>query len=473
MPQNGERAVKPVWVIDDDRSIRWVFEKALTREGIPFKTFAVAQDAMDEMTTGTPQVLVSDIRMPGSSGLQLLQSVKQRHPELPVIIMTAYSDLESAVAAFQGGAFEYLPKPFDVDQAVELIRRALQESSRESGIDDVSPAAPDILGHAPSMQEVFRAIGRLSQSSATVLITGDSGTGKELVARALHRHSPRASSPFVAINTAAMPKDLLESELFGHERGAFTGAQALRQGRFEQAEGGTLFLDEIGDMASELQTRLLRVLSDGTFYRVGGQQPIRTNVRVIAATHQDLEARVREGLFREDLYHRLNVIRLRLPNLRERREDIPLLARHFLSRSATELGAEAKKLSESALRHLSGQEFSGNVRQLENLCHWLTVMAPTQMIEVADLPPEFRDGAGAAARTGWIPALAREAEQRLANGDSGIMDTLGREFEKTLISKALERTGGRRIEAASLLGIGRNTITRKIAELGIDDEGEE
>jgi two-component system nitrogen regulation response regulator GlnG len=464
--------MKPVWVVDDDRSIRWVFEKALTREGIPFKTFALAQEAMDELTIGAPQVLVSDIRMPGSSGLELLQNVKLRHPNLPVIIMTAYSDLESAVAAFQGGAFEYLPKPFDVDQAVDLIRRAVQESSREDSAAEVSTGSPDILGQAASMQEVFRAIGRLSQSSATVLITGESGTGKELVARALHRHSPRAAKPFVAINTAAMPKDLLESELFGHERGAFTGAQAQRQGRFEQAEGGTLFLDEIGDMAPELQTRLLRVLSDGTYYRVGGQQPLRTNVRVIAATHQDLDARAREGLFREDLYHRLNVIRLRLPNLRERREDIPLLARHFLAKSAGELGTEAKRLSEAALRQLSVHEFSGNVRQLENLCHWLTVMAPTQTVEVADLPPEFRDEAKTATRSGWVTALAREAEQRLARGDSGIMDELAREFEKTLIVKALERTGGRRIEAANLLGIGRNTITRKIADLGIADEGE-
>jgi two-component system nitrogen regulation response regulator GlnG len=465
--------MKPVWVVDDDRSIRWVFEKALTREGIPFKTFALAQEAMDELTTGCPQVLVSDIRMPGSSGLELLQSVKQRHPQLPVIIMTAYSDLDSAVSAFQGGAFEYLPKPFDVDQAVELIRRALQESSRENGDELVTADSPDMLGQAPSMQEVFRAIGRLSQSSATVLITGESGSGKELVARALHRHSPRAASPFVAINTAAMPKDLLESELFGHERGAFTGAQALRQGRFEQAEGGTLFLDEIGDMPSELQTRLLRVLSDGTYYRVGGQQPIRTNARVIAATHQDLESRVREGLFREDLYHRLNVIRLRLPSLRERREDIPLLTRHFLAKSAAELGSEPKRLSESALRQLLAHEFSGNVRQLENLCHWLTVMAPTQTVEAGDLPPEFRQEPGDASGSAWTIALAREAEQRLGRGDSSIMDGLTREFEKTLITKALERTGGRRIEAATLLGIGRNTITRKIADLGIDEDNRE
>jgi two-component system nitrogen regulation response regulator GlnG len=464
--------MKPVWIIDDDRSIRWVFEKALTREGIAFKTFALAQDALEELASSTPQVLVSDIRMPGTSGLQLLQKVKERYPGVPVIIMTAYSDLESAVAAFQGGAFEYLPKPFDVDQAVELIRRALQEASRENGNEELATESPEILGQAPAMQEVFRAIGRLSQSSATVLITGESGTGKELVALALHRHSPRAANPFVAINTAAMPKDLLESELFGHERGAFTGAQSLRHGRFEQAEGGTLFLDEIGDMAPELQTRLLRVLSDGTFYRVGGHQPIRSNVRVIAATHQDLQARVREGLFREDLFHRLNVIRLRLPSLRERREDIPLLTRHFLARSASELGIEPKRMSEAAIAHLAQQEFPGNVRELENLCHWLSVMAPTQVIETTDLPPELREAAGGAARSDWVAALAREAEQRLARGDSGIMDALTREFERTLISRALTRTGGRRIEAANLLGIGRNTITRKIADLGIEDDAD-
>ena len=383
--------------------------------------------------------------------------------------MTAYSDLESAVAAFQGGAFEYLPKPFDVDQAVELIRRALDERLREDQGEIVDEVSPEILGQAPSMQEVFRAIGRLSQSSATVLITGESGTGKELVARALHRHSPRAAKPFVAINTAAMPKDLLESELFGHERGAFTGAQAMRRGRFEQAEGGTLFLDEIGDMPAELQTRLLRVLSDGTFYRVGGHQPIRANVRVIAATHQDLEARVAQGLFREDLYHRLNVIRLRLPSLRERREDIPLLARHFLAKSARDLGVEAKRLSDAAMAYLAGRTFPGNVRQLENLCHWLTVMAPTQVIEVGDLPAELRDEAPAA-ESDWHSALAREVERMLARGELSIMEKLATRFEKTLISKALARTGGRRIEAANLLGIGRNTITRKIAELGLEEK---
>ncbi|HTQ74954.1 MAG TPA: nitrogen regulation protein NR(I) [Burkholderiales bacterium] len=461
--------MRPVWVIDDDRSIRWVFEKALAREGIPFKTFAQATEAMDALdVSGAPQVLVSDIRMPGTSGLDLLQNVKRRFPDLPVIIMTAYSDLESAVAAFQGGAFEYLPKPFDVDQAVELIRRALGESSQEEKPEELSAATPDILGKAQSMQEVFRAVGRLSQSSATVLITGESGTGKELVARALHRHSPRADKPFIAINTAAMPKDLLESELFGHERGAFTGAQSLRRGRFEQAEGGTLFLDEIGDMPAELQTRLLRVLSDGTFYRVGGHQSIRANVRVIAATNQDLEARVREGLFREDLYHRLNVIRLRLPSLRERREDIPLLARHFLAKSARELGVEVKRLSDSAMAYLSARDLAGNVRQLENICHWLTVMAPTQVIEIGDFPPELRDDAGPSSGD-WLDALAREADRRLSSGEKDIMENLSKSFEKTLIAKALAHTGGRRIEAAGLLGIGRNTITRKIGELGIAD----
>jgi two-component system nitrogen regulation response regulator GlnG len=461
--------MKPVWVIDDDRSIRWVFEKALTREGIPFKTFAQATDALEALASGAPQVLVSDIRMPGTSGLDLLHSLKQRYPNLPVIIMTAYSDLESAVAAFQGGAFEYLPKPFDVDQAVELIRRALDESLREDEIEESLVTSPEILGQAASMQEVFRAIGRLSQSSATVLITGESGTGKELVARALHRHSPRAAKPFIAINTAAMPKDLLESELFGHERGAFTGAQAMRRGRFEQAEAGSLFLDEIGDMPAELQTRLLRVLSDGTFYRVGGHQSIRANVRVIAATNQELEARVRDGRFREDLYHRLNVIRLRLPSLRERRDDIPLLARHFLAKSARDLGAEAKRLSDAAMSYLAAQPLPGNVRQLENVCHWLTVMAPTQVIELNDLPPELREQPGAA-EPDWILALAREAERRLARGEADIMAALSRNFEKTLIAKALAHTGGRRIEAANLLGIGRNTITRKISELGIEGD---
>jgi two-component system, NtrC family, nitrogen regulation response regulator GlnG len=460
--------MKPVWIIDDDRSIRWVFEKALTRENIAFKVFSSAREALAALDEEVPQVVVSDIRMPGESGLELLQQAKTRHPSLPVIIMTAYSDLESAVTAFQGGAYEYLPKPFDVDHAVELIRRAMDESVRQDSAGEISESVPEILGQAPSMQEVFRAIGRLSQSHATVLITGESGTGKELVASALHRHSPRAGRPFIAINTAAIPRELLESELFGHERGAFTGAQTMRRGRFEQAEGGTLFLDEIGDMPQELQTRLLRVLSDGNFYRVGGHQPIRANVRVIAATHQDLEARVKQGLFREDLFHRINVIRLRLPALRERREDIPLLARYFLQKSARDLGVEPKRLAEATLKYLSAQDLPGNVRQLENLCHWLTVMAPAATIEIKDLPPEMRAQPAVAGGEDWVAALGREAEQRLHRGETGIMGELTQQFEKALILKALAQTGGRRIEAAQLLGLGRNTLTRKIQELKIE-----
>ncbi len=464
---------KPVWIIDDDRSIRWVLEKALAREQIEFKSFASADEALAELPRDLPQMVISDIRMPGSSGLDLLQTLRRDHPNLPVIIMTAYSDLESAVSSFQGGAFEYLPKPFDVNHAVELIRRALAQSQRKTTGNGESPEAPDILGHAPAMQEVFRAIGRLAQSNATVLINGESGTGKELVAQALHRHSPRADKPFVAINTAAIPKDLLESELFGHEKGAFTGATTTRHGRFEQAEGGTLFLDEIGDMPAELQTRLLRVLSDGNFYRVGGHQPIKANVRIIAATHQNLDERVKQGLFREDLFHRLNVIRLRLPPLRERREDIPVLAKHFLQKSAKELGVEQKVLSEAALHYLAAQDIPGNVRQLENLCHWLTVMTPTQQVEIADLPAEWRDAAHAApALSDWRSALAQQAAFALQRGEPNILDTLTKEFERTLITQALQHTGGRRIEAATLLGMGRNTLTRKIQELGLDGEND-
>ena len=469
--------MKPVWIIDDDRSIRWVFEKALAREEIPFKSFGSAVDALTALDTGdVPQVLVSDIRMPGQSGLDLLRHVKAHYPNLPVIIMTAYSDLDSAVSAFQGGAFEYLPKPFDVDQAVALVQRAIGHTvapaepaqKQDKPAESVS-LAPEILGKAASMQEVFRAIGRLSQSHATVLINGESGSGKELVARALHRHSPRSDKPFIAINTAAIPKDLLESELFGHERGAFTGAQSQRRGRFEQAEGGTLFLDEIGDMPAELQTRLLRVLSDGHFYRVGGQQPVKANVRVIAATHQNLEERVKQGLFREDLFHRLNVIRLRLPTLKERREDIPLLAQHFLQKSAQELAVEPKRLSAAALKYLSALEFPGNVRQIENLCHWLTVMAPGQTIEVADLPVELREQPLSEAPFDWLNGLAAEADRLIAVAPGEAFAQLSRDFERTLIQRALAASGGRRIEAAQLLGIGRNTITRKIQELGLGE----
>ena len=462
--------MKAVWIIDDDRSIRWVLEKALARENIEFKSFTSADEAQQALTHSQPQIVISDIRMPGSSGLELLQILREQYPHLPVIIMTAYSDLESAVSSFQGGAFEYLPKPFDINHAVELIQRALEHSQRKNVFAEDAVATPDILGHAPAMQEVFRAIGRLAQSHATVLINGESGTGKELVAHALHRHSPRADKIFVAINTAAIPKDLLESELFGHERGAFTGATATRRGRFEQAEGGTLFLDEIGDMPSELQTRLLRVLSDGNFYRVGGHQPIKANVRIIAATHQNLDERVKLGIFREDLFHRLNVIRLRLPPLRERREDIPLLAKYFIQKSARELNVEQKSLSEATVQYLMAQNFPGNVRQLENLCHWITIMTPAQQVEIADLPPEWREATAASALQGdWCSSLAQQVALALQRGDQNILESLNRQFESTLITRALQHTGGRRIEAATLLGMGRNTLTRKIQELGLDN----
>ena len=498
--------MKPIWIVDDDQSIRFVLEKALLREHLPTRSFSNARDVLSALSTAAddegPQILVSDIRMPGGSGLELLEKVKVKYPGLPVIIMTAFSDLDSAVSAFQGGAFEYLPKPFDVPKAVELIRRAVEESQREEVSEERMTEAPEMLGQAPAMQDVFRAIGRLSQSNVTVLITGESGSGKELVARALHKHSPRANGPFVAINTAAIPKDLLESELFGHERGAFTGAQTMRRGRFEQADGGTLFLDEIGDMPFELQTRLLRVLSDGHFYRVGGHSAVKTHVRVIAATHQDLENRVKEGVFREDLFHRLNVIRLRLPALRERKEDVAPLTRHFLQQSALQLGVEPKRISDAALVWLEGFAFPGNVRQLENLCHWLTVMAPAQLIEPKDLPPEIgvsrqdvqapKPEAAAPATEGapaqlapsmpaplatavptdqplpWEQGLEADAITLLAAGNLDVWEVLTKRFESRLILAALSTTKGRRIEAAHKLGIGRNTITRKIQELGLE-----
>jgi two-component system, NtrC family, nitrogen regulation response regulator GlnG len=505
--------MKPIWVVDDDESIRFVLEKALQREQFSVRTFSNPRDVLAALKDDAPQVLVSDIRMPGGSGLDLLTQVKARHPGLPVIIMTAYSDLDSAVSVFQGGAFEYLPKPFDLHAAVELIRRAVEESQREEVAETPLAETPEMLGQAIAMQDVFRAIGRLSQSQVTVMITGESGTGKELVARALHKHSPRRNGPFIAINTAAIPKDLLESELFGHERGAFTGAQTTRRGRFEQADGGTLFLDEIGDMPLELQTRLLRVLSDGQFYRVGGHQPLKSNVRVIAATHQNLEERVRQGVFRDDLFHRLNVIRLRLPALRERRDDIPMLTRFFLAKSARELGVEPKRITDAALDRLATFDFPGNVRQLENLCHWITVMAPAQVVEAKDLPPEVSGLSsghlpsltssvamehaltpGAAGLVGlapraadvgnspqaiapgqthgapepaWLVGLQSEARRRLDAGDSEVWERLSQQFESCLIYTALASTKGRRIEAAQRLGIGRNTITRKIQELGI------
>ena len=565
--------MKPIWLVDDDQSIRFVLEKALLREDLPTRSFTNPREVLAALDVATeedgPQILVSDIRMPGGSGLELLEKVKQKLPGLPVIIMTAFSDLDSAVSAFQVGAFDYLPKPFDLTKAVELIRRAVEESQREEVAEERMAAAPEMLGQAPAMQDVFRAIGRLSQSMVTVMITGESGSGKELVARALHKHSPRTNGPFVAINTAAIPKDLLESELFGHERGAFTGAQTMRRGRFEQAEGGTLFLDEIGDMPFDLQTRLLRVLSDGSFYRVGGHTAVKTNVRVIAATHQNLEERVKTGSFREDLFHRLNVIRLRLPALRERREDVFMLTRHFLQQSAKQLGVEPKRISDAALQQLSNFGFPGNVRQLENICHWLSVMAPAQVVEPKDLPPEVlesvpealrvaatrsaaplpstaayagtataanlmepvdtparpltsgystgygtvhaietspavstaafhadepghtapaigslsADASGAvaamatpthgvvetaSASSGWEGGLEAEASALLAAGRLDVWDVLSRRFESKLIQTALVNTRGRRIEAAHKLGIGRNTITRKIQELNLE-----
>lgn len=502
--------MKPIWIVDDDHSIRFVLERALQREGLPTRSFTHASEVLAGLRSALPeeqpQVLISDIRMPGDSGLQLLARLKEQHDDLPVIIMTAYSDLDSAVAAFQGGAFEYLAKPFDVTAAVALVKRAMQERRSEAVVPKAGETVPEILGQAPVMQEVFRAIGRLSQSHVTVLITGESGSGKELVARALHKHSPRARGEFVAINTAAIPKDLLESELFGHERGAFTGAQNTRRGRFEQAEGGTLFLDEIGDMPFDLQTRLLRVLSDGQYYRVGGHQAIRADVRVIAATHQDLEARVKAGQFREDLFHRLNVIRLRLPSLRERLDDLPVLVQHFLAVSAKQLGVEPKRISAAALARMQQYHYPGNVRQLENICHWLTVMAPAQVVDVADLPPEFTAPAAAAAAQAsldntplasdlhaphawdaapsvaigsggqvlrsddqdWAWRAQQDAVARLGRGEPNVWETMTQALESQLILAALAATGGRRVEAAQKLGIGRNTITRKIQELGLD-----
>ncbi len=461
-----------IWIIDDDRSIRWVLEKAFNQTDIEVRTFEEANSALAALKNGEPDVLITDIRMPGMDGLELLGEINTLYPELPVIIMTAHSDLDSAVSAYQGGAFEYLPKPFDVDEAVELAQRAIAHRHEQAGTDSSEQGSetPEIIGEAPSMQEVFRAIGRLARSNITVLINGESGTGKELVASALHRHSPRADKPFIALNTAAIPKDLLESELFGHERGAFTGAQSARQGRFEQANGGTLFLDEIGDMPAELQTRLLRVLSDGSFYRVGGTSPIKVDVRVIAATHQDLEQRVAEGLFREDLFHRLNVIRIHIPSLRERREDIPLLTRHFLKLAAEELSVETKRMLKEVEAYLSSLDWPGNVRQLENTCRWLTVMSPGQEIQLEDLPPEIKAASEAStAGEDWVAALQRWAKNQLAKGDTSILDDAVPVFEKVMIESALAKSGGHRQEAAKLLGWGRNTLTRKIKELGMEE----
>jgi two-component system nitrogen regulation response regulator GlnG len=467
---------KSVWVVDDDRSIRWVLERALKQADMEVETFENAKKVLQEINIRKPNAIITDIRMPGIDGLELLNQLNEQAPDLPVIIMTAHSDLDSAVSAYQGGAFEYLPKPFDVDDAIELVNRAIQHSlsQQETAPTVEDTETPEIIGEAASMQEVFRAIGRLSGSKITVLITGQSGTGKELVAKALHKHSPRASNPFIALNTAAIPKDLLESELFGHEKGAFTGAQSQRKGRFEQADGGTLFLDEIGDMPADLQTRLLRVLADGEFYRVGGHTPIKVDVRIIAATHQDLEKGVQAGNFREDLFHRLNVIRIHMPPLKDRKEDVPLLMKHFLELAAKELSMEMKQLDKDTESYLSQLDWPGNVRQLENTCRWLTVMSPGKIIHMEDLAPELLEETKKAGDdTDWENALKRWANQQLSCGEQTILHNAVPRFEQIMIETALQHTGGRRQDAAKLLGWGRNTLTRKIKELGMEKTKEE
>lgn len=462
-----------VWVIDDDKSIRWVLEKALQAEGIATECFVDGTSVLQRLSSSQPAAIISDIRMPGIDGLKLLAEISSMYPEIPVIITTAHSDLESAVSSYQGGAFEYLPKPFDTDEAVAVTQRALAFSREQSSSAPETTAydSAEIIGEAPAMQEVFRAIGRLSRSNMTVLINGESGTGKELVAKALHNHSPRNAKPFIALNMAAIPNDLIESELFGHEKGAFTGAAGQRTGRFEQANGGTLFLDEIGDMPADTQTRLLRVLADGQFYRVGGQVPVKVDVRIIAATHQDLAQLVEEKSFREDLFHRLNVIRIQLPALRERREDIPKLMQHFFTKVAEELEVEQKTLLPETQTYLSDLRWQGNVRQLENTCRWLTVMASGREIMVSDLPPELREQA--ADEEGdvshWRSLLRRWADQELRAGKSQILDVAVPEFEKVMIDAALNYTQGRKRDAADLLGWGRNTLTRKINELDLEN----
>ncbi|MCW8965056.1 MAG: nitrogen regulation protein NR(I) [Gammaproteobacteria bacterium] len=466
-----------IWIVDDDQSIRWVLDKALQKEGLQARLFESAEDTLDALKDFRPRVIVTDIRMPGMSGIELLAILKQQYPQIPIVIMTAYSDLDSAVSAYEGGAFEYLPKPFDTDEAIDIIQRASQSVTTDESAE--SPATelasmPDIIGESPAMQEVFRAIGRLMRSDVTVLVTGESGTGKELVAQALHRHSMRKDSPFIALNMAAIPKDLMESELFGHEKGAFTGANTQRKGRFEQADGGTLFMDEIGDMPAELQTRLLRVLADGGFYRIGGHTPVKVNVRIIAATHQDLLQRVETRQFREDLYHRLNVIRIRIPALRERLEDIPLLASRFLTRIAQELEVEPKILTEEAEKHLMKMPWPGNVRELENTCRWLTVMCHSREVYIRDLPVELqesRDQPASSAETNtidWRSALNRWLENAYQSGDLEAIKHVIEDAEQTLIRSALTYTEGKKHEAANLLGWGRNTLTRKIQGYNIE-----
>ena len=458
-----------IWIIDDDDSIRWVLQKALEQASMEVTSFNKADGILDQLKHSEPDAIITDVRMPGMDGLELLSALSESYPEIPVIIMTAHSDLDSAVSAFQGGAFEYLPKPFDIDDAISLAQRACAKR-HESNNEILAPQSlPEIIGEAPAMQEVFRAIGRLSKSNINVLITGESGTGKELVALSLHKHSPRSDRAFIALNTAAIPKDLLESELFGHERGAFTGAQSQRKGRFEQADGGTLFLDEIGDMPAELQTRLLRVLADGEFYRVGGHTPIKVDVRIIAATHQNLEQRVKEGLFREDLYHRLNVIRIQLPALRERREDIPALLNLFLHRATKELDVKSKQFLPEVEEYLSTLDWTGNVRQLENACHWLAVMTSGKNIHLSDLPDDLQNEnqSTASSSTNWQQSISRYAESALQSGKDKIANEIIPDVERLLINAALKQTRGRKQEAAILLGWGRNTLTRKIKELDI------
>jgi len=460
-----------IWIIDDDRSIRWVLEKALEKAGFNSESFESGNGLLEKLKDSQPDAIISDIRMPGIDGLELLEQIQGAFPQIPVIIMTAHSDLGSAVKSYKRGAFEYLPKPFDVNDAVAVAQRAVNHASEYKMTPTEAPKieAKEIIGEAPAMQEVFRAIGRLSHSNITVLIKGESGTGKELVAQALHKHSPRADKPYIPLNVAAIPKDLIESELFGHEKGAFTGATQLRVGRFEQADGGTLFLDEIGDMPMETQTRLLRVLSDGEFYRVGGLTPIKADVRVIAATHQTLEERVKEHLFREDLYHRLNVIPIHLPKLSDRREDIPALMEHFLGRAAQQMGVEKKELRAETTQYLTGLPWQGNVRQLENFCSWITVMASGREIHINDLPEEFLNPSDEEAVTGnWVLSLKSWADQELSLGHSGILQQATPLFEKCMIDVALKYSGGRKRDASELLGWGRNTLTRKIKELGME-----